>query len=118
MAAAEGIPPLKELEEISKPYQILDMDDGESQDMTVVDYALGKGHIKPARAPEGVTVPILRVQVPSEERPRAANWWDITSKTLIAQMLPALDTWKADERTVTVTKYGRAPSARFGLEVP
>jgi len=55
----------------------------------------------------------------SFERDKALfpDYWDISSKTLVAQLLPQLRLPGYEGKKFTITNYGIAPKARFTLEV-
>lgn len=59
----------------------------------------------------------LRVWVPKEIKLLFPYYWDITSQTLIAQLMPALEAPGWEAKKYKITKYGVAPKARFSLEV-
>jgi hypothetical protein len=106
-----------ELKEIQGPYDILDMKDGETQTMQIRRYEKGTMKIVTAEKPEGKTIPVLRVWCVKETKQIGAPYWDITSQTLIAQMMPYLEAGEYENRKFAVTKYGVAPRARFTLTV-
>ena len=109
--------PLEKLSTLPEPYEVLDMLPGEIQELTIEGWEMGKIFIRPAYAPEGKWIPGLRVLVPKETKPAGLPYFDITSKTLQTQLLSALGPVIVTPRRVRITKYGRAPHARFMLEV-
>jgi len=67
-------------------------------------------------APEEKEIEVLRLHLPPGVKPYPPNYWDITSKTLMAQFLPHLLQPMFERYEYIVTKYGIAPRARFTLE--
>jgi len=112
-----AIPRLELLEELPSPYEIFDVPPETVQEFDPQRYELGKGFIRPARAPEGVWVPILRIWVTRATKPLGAPYWDITAKTLIVTLLPVIDDWIARRLRFRARKVGIAPRARFEIEV-
>jgi len=67
-------------------------------------------------APSEKEVEVLRVHVTEAAKVAPPYYFDITSKTLMAQMIPLLMERDYDRYEYLVTKYGVAPKARFTLE--
>lgn len=97
--------------------EILDLQDRESRTFRVVRFEQGEGKIKTDEAPDGKLVEICRVHVPLEDKLTGPPYWDITSKTLCAQILPLLKDPVQVKRRFTVTAHGVRPRKRFSLEV-
>jgi hypothetical protein len=74
-------------------------------------------NIKTSEEPEGKMIKALRIFVPAQTKPIGVSWYDITSQTLIAQLLPFLEQPNFGNKTFVITKYGVAPKARFTVEV-
>jgi hypothetical protein len=72
-------------------------------------------HPRPLGAPKVIVA--LRVYVPSAIKPLYPDYYDITSQTLIAQLLPYLEAGNYQKKVFTVTKHGSGPDARFSLKV-
>jgi len=102
---------------IESPMEILELADGESRVFTVLKWELGEALIHPTRRPAGVNVRVLRVHVPTQEKPEVPQYWDVTSQTLIGSWAPLLDPGGGGSGRFKVTKKGVAPAARFTLEV-
>jgi len=100
------------------PYEVLDLRDGERVRLRVVSWERGSMTIHPrwAGAPEEKEIPVLRVHLQEGVKPFPPMYYDLTSKTLQAQMLPLLLEPGFDRYEYVVTKYGVAPRARFTLE--
>jgi len=106
-----------ELEELAGPYEIFELVDGEVRELRITDWQLGRVTIYPAHKPTGKVIDALRVNVHPDSKDFFPYYWDITGKTLVAQMVPYLEQPGYRDKVFTVTKYGIAPKARFTLEV-
>jgi len=105
--------------ELEGPFELLDLRDRQSLVLTVLDYKLGITTIHP-RYPGGPLekqIRVLRVHVPREEKAAGVAYWDLTSQTLIAQLLPFLPDLKARKGKVRIQAFGMAPSKRFSVEL-
>jgi len=100
------------------PYELLDLPDRGSVRFRVVSWEQGSILIHPRYegAPEEKEIPVLRVHLAEGVKPYPPMYFDITSKTLMAQMLPMLMERGFERYEYVVTKYGVAPRARFTLE--
>jgi len=107
------------LAELPGPFEILELRDKESITLKVRDWRLGIMRIKPRYegAPSEKVVKVLRLYVPREVKPVGPDYWDITSQTLIYQLLPFLQTPDFRTKTFKITAIGVAPRKRFTVEV-
>jgi len=105
------------LEELPGPYEILELGDREVRSLRIAGWRQGLMRIQTGEVPQGKTIKALRVFVPAETKPVGVSWYDITSQTLIAQILPFLERPNFTTKTFVITKYGTAPKARFTVEV-
>ena len=105
------------MEVLGGPYEILELEDGETLTTKVENWEIGEVMIHPTYKPEGKLIVALRIHVPKESKDYFPYYWDVTSQTLVAQMVPYLRRDDFKTRTYTVTKHGVAPRARFTLEV-
>lgn len=125
--------------DLPKPYEILELADGQKITFHVKGWEQGTIRIFPegwegrvqtmvnrrqideaaatAMRRSGKEIEALRVIVPREEMPPGKMYWDITATTLIAQILPYLQSPDFKGKTFTVTAHGIAPAKRFTLEV-
>ncbi len=125
--------------DLPKPYEILELADGQRVTFHVKGWEQGTIRIFPndwegrvltmlARKQinevtaqdyrtNGKPITALRVVVPKEEMPPGKMYWDITATTLVAQMLPTLQRPDFKDKAFTVTAHGIAPAKRFTLEV-
>ena len=108
----------EELRELVGPYEILDLEDGASVTIRVTTYERGRILIHPryTGAPPEKWIPVLRVHLPPGVKPYPPMYYDITSKTLTAQLWPMLAAPDQERFEYEITKHGVAPRARFTLE--
>jgi len=107
-----------ELRRLVGPYEILDLPDRGSARLRIVSWEQGSMIIHPEYpgAPAEKEIPVLRVHLYPGVKPYPPPYYDITSKTLQAQMLPMLMERGFENYWYVITKYGEAPRARFTLE--
>jgi len=97
--------------------EILELTDGETKALHIAGWELGEMDIQPRDGRPEKRIRVLRVRVPPGEKVAGPAYWDITGQTLIEQLLPYLRQANYRQLTFTITKYGVAPRARFGLKV-
>ena len=102
---------------LSEPMELLELNDGETLTFRVTRWEKEETIIKPAHAPQGKVVTVLRVHVPIEDKPIFPQYWDITSKRAIAQIQPWLEKPGFQNKTFRLTKLGVKPTAHFMLAV-
>jgi len=107
-----------ELRLLMGPYEILDLADRGSVRLRVVSWERGTMiiHPKAVGAPAEKEVEVLRVHLAEGVKLYPPSYYDITSKTLTAQMLPLLLERGFERYEYVITKYGVAPRARFTVE--
>lgn len=111
--------PLKrvdQLEDMPEPFEILEMEDGQTKTLRVVKYREGRMWLEPRDGRPRKQVQVLRVWVPPTDKPTIPPYWDITAKHLINGLLGYLETRGAGTHEFTITKQGKPPVARFRLE--
>ena len=106
------------LRHLPGPYEILDLADRESVRLRVVSWEQGSIVIHPrwAGAPAEKEIPTLRLHLAAGVKPYPPMYYDVTSKTLQAQLLPMLMERGFERYEYVITKFGVAPRARFTLE--
>ena len=102
---------------LPEPMELLDLPDGGVLTTRVLRFEEGEATIKTGRIPDGKVVAVTRIHVPQGDKAHFPFYYDITSKTLRAQLVPLLPGIIARGVRITVTKHGVAPAARFTLEV-
>jgi hypothetical protein len=102
---------------LSEPFEILELADGQTIRLRISNFEWGETVIHPryAGAPAEKRIPVLRLYVPADLKPRGPPYWDLTSKTLQAQLKPLLADLKATGKEFTITAHGTGPSKRFSL---
>jgi len=100
------------------PYEIMELADRQSVTLRVVTWEQGSIVIHPRYegAPSEKEIPVLRVHLWAGYKPYQPMYWDITSKTLMAQLLPLLLERGFENYEYVITAYGVAPRKRFTLE--
>jgi len=104
---------------LPEPYEYLELKDGVSLTLAAVKQEWGEALIKPRYpgAPAEKRIPVLRLTAKEGYKPMGAPYWDITSKTLQAQLRPLLPDLIARGAEFTVTAHGEGPQKRFSLRV-
>ena len=105
------------MEALPGPYEILELEDEETLTTRVLRWTRGEVEIHPAYKPAGKVIVAMRIHVPEADKTYFPFYWDVTSQTLVAQLLPYLEAPGYERRTYTITKHGVAPRARFTLIV-
>lgn len=103
--------------ELPSPFEIFELEDGQTYEMKFIKFEEGEALIHPAYKPQGKWIKVLRVWVTKDVKEFFPYYWDITSSTLVAQLLPMFAVSGANERSYLITKHGVAPKARFSVEV-
>jgi hypothetical protein len=83
----------------------------------VLSWQLGEMQIFPRDTPAGKMVPSLRVHVPLEDKPADVPYWDITSKKLIATLLPILPSIAGTNTYVHIHKDGEGVSSSYSVSI-
>lgn len=102
---------------LEAPMEILELNDGESATFTVTAHQIDAGTIKPASAPGGKLIRILRVHILKTDKPTFPYYWDITGAGAIAQLLPLLDSGAYKDRAFKITAMGDGVKKRHAVEV-
>jgi len=105
--------------QLISPYEIFELRDGESRELTVQKYESGTVVIHPRYpgAPTSKEISAVRLYVPPAEKPAGVPYWDITSQTLIAQLRPFLEAMPPTGLRIRLIAHGIPPSKRYSLEV-
>ena len=105
------------METLPGPYEVLELEDEGILTTKISSFSVGEVLIHPAYKPDGKLIKALRIHVPEADKEYFPFYWDVTSQTLIAQLLPYLEQPGYAQRTYEITKHGVAPKARFTLTV-
>ena len=97
------------------PNEILELGDRESVSLRIVSWEDGSMIIHPkyAGAPPEKEIPVLRLHLAPGVKAYPPQYYDVTSKTLIAQFKPMLGEPGYDRFEYRITAYGVAPRKRF-----
>jgi len=99
------------------PFEILELEDEGTLKTRIQNWELGEVTIHPAYKPDGKQITALRIHVLEQDKDYFPYYWDVTSQTLIAQLVPYLEQPHYELKTYIITKHGVAPRARFSLAV-
>jgi len=104
---------------LSEPFEILELADGVSMRLKVVRFEAGETVIHPRYpgAPAEKRIPVLRLHLAEGYKPTGVPYWDLTSKTLQAQLKPLLANLVATGKEVTITAHGAGPGKRFSVRL-
>ena len=110
---------MAELRRLIGPYELLDLPDHGRVELRITSWERGSLISQPryAGAPAEKEIGALRVHLAPGVKPYPPMYYDITSKTLIAQMLPVLMEPGYVDQVFVITAYGVAPRKRFTLEL-
>jgi hypothetical protein len=106
------------LRQLPGPYEVLDLQDRGSITLRLVSWERGTMIIHPRGpgAPEEKEIDIIRLHLAAGVKATPPNYYDVTSKTLQAQLLPMVLEREFERYEYIITKYGVAPRARFTVE--
>jgi len=104
---------------LSEPFEFLELADGVSITMAARSFEWGEAVIHPryVGAPEEKRIPVLRVHLMPGLKPVGVPYWDLTSKTLQAQLKPLIRSLVETSKEFTITAHGSGPAKRFSLKV-
>ncbi len=102
---------------LAGPFEILDLQDGEVAQFRVLRVETGDVPITPTRTRVTEIVPATRLHLPPGAKRTGLPYWDVTSKTLQAQLAGVDAGGGLVGRTVRITAFGVQPRKRFQLEV-
>lgn len=98
------------------PFEILELRDGESVTLRILDWQLGRSAIRPRDGREPKLIRVLRAFIPAADKPTIPAYWDITSQHLVTALEAALRVGGGAGRRFRITKRGLNAKARFTLE--
>ena len=101
--------------ELGRPYEIYEWRDGEQREFTIMRWEQGQLEIHPRDGRPPKMIDVLRIHVPTEEKPAFPHYWDLTSSRLVAQLRSILETHRGARRRVKVTAIGTAPRTHFSV---
>jgi hypothetical protein len=124
--------------ELAAPMELLDLEHGNSITLRIDRYEQGVTTIHPktitprdvrihmqqnglseppvAGTPIYKQIPVLRVFGTRLDKPSPTRYWDISSLTLQADLMPRLVANEGYGLTVTITAQGQKPTKRYSVE--
>ena len=102
---------------LAEPMELLDLEDQDTLVFRVLRWEEEEAIIKPAHAPQGKVVSVLRLHVSAETKPIFPQYWDVTSKRARALLKPWLERGDFSGKLFKLKKLGVKPTAHFMLEV-
>lgn len=124
--------------ELPEPIELLDLEHGNAISLAIDRFEMGQTlihptqvtprHVRlhmqqnnlsappPAGTPISVMIPVLRVFGVRTDKPSPLHYWDISSKTLQADLLPRLIANQGGTLAVTLTANGYKPTKRYSVE--
>ena len=130
---------MEDVARLPGPHEILELSDGQSLTTGILRWERGAVEIHPYPKGRGKMIRALRIHVPQEHkgdrshylRKISRTWdyvpgrhkgyqpcyWDITSRVLIAPLMPHLERPGFYTRTFIITKHGVDPATGFTVEV-
>jgi len=105
--------------ELAGPFEILELADGETIFLKPVEYEFGEVIIHPRYpgAPPEKKILALRIHVDPATKPFFPYYHDLTSRRLVAGIVPVLDEAIGRGVWLRITKFGVAPRAWFEWSV-
>jgi uncharacterized RDD family membrane protein YckC len=111
------LPELSTLSVLPPPYDLLELQQGQSITFTAVGYSLGSMPIVPKGQTAGKTIYALRVHVEPADKPTVPRYWDVSAGLLIVELWSQLEAAGGRRRRFKITKLGYGVRSRFTLEV-
>lgn len=104
---------------VEEPFEILELADGMTVRLAIKGFEWGETVIHPRYpgAPAEKRIPVLRLFLREGYKPVGPAYWDVTSKTLQAQLKPLLKSLAETGREFTITAHGTGPRKRFTVRV-
>lgn len=124
---------------LPEPYEFLELAPGSSAVINVTGYQDGSAEINPSEVsnrhlriymsqkslsepppsgtPISIEVPVLRLFGQREDKPSPTNYWDVSSKTLRADLLARFSTGLSLPAVIKLTANGAKPFKRYSVEV-
>ena len=108
---------MMELDVLEGPYEFLDLPTGETVTLHPIRWELGRVEFHPPWRPAGVLewARVIRLHLPTTEKPTFPYWFDVGQKTLVPQLEPLLPRARAEGVGITITAVGEGPKKRFSV---
>jgi hypothetical protein len=107
------------LEELTPPYEILELLPATPVVLEILSYKIGKMKISPRfpGAPEEKEVAAVRVYLSERSKPSFPHYYDITSSRLVAQLAPILVAGQWKDFNVQIERDIPGPKAHFSINL-
>lgn len=109
---------LEELEWLSPPYEIVELEAGKTTKLCFEDYEIGKMTISPdwPGAPEEKTIPAIRLHARPGAKRYFPYYWDLTPGRLVHQLAGLLTRGIPPDKCLAIYRTSTGPAAHFAVE--
>lgn len=101
--------------DVAPPYDILELADGESRDLTVTEMGTGSMVITPRDGRPAREIRVTRLTVPQSTKAAPPDYWDVTSQLIQPTLQALLSAPGALPKRIRITKSGSGPSSRLSV---
>lgn len=98
---------------VEAPYDILELAENGFKDLTVTAFERGKMTIAPRDGRAAKEINVVRLTVPTNEKPTPPNYWDVTAQLVLPTLEATLSAPGALPKRIRITKVGTGPSSRL-----
>ncbi len=95
--------------------ELLDLPDGGEATLRVTSWERRQASFVTQKHPESEILSYMRLHLAPGSKTSGPNWWDVTSKTLQAQLAPLLTPEIMATKRVQIRKVGTGVKARFSV---
>ncbi len=108
---------VSELPTLEGPYEFAEVVEGKPLILSPTSFEIGKAQTHPPWTPAGTMIwyEIVRIHVPTTQKPLFPYYWDFGQKTLVPQLKALLPTAKLQNASITVEAVGTGPKKRFSV---
>lgn len=108
---------MMELRVLEGPYEFLDVPTDEEVTFHPIRWELGRVESHPPWRPAGVLEwsRVLRLHLPTTEKPTYPHWFDVGQKTLVPQLETLLPRAAMERVGITIRAVGSGPKKRFSV---
>ncbi len=110
---------LSELEVLVGPYEFLEILEGKPVTFHVIRWELGRAQTHPPWTPEGTLIwyEVLRMHLPTTEKPLFPFYYDVGQKTLVPQLKAVLPQATIQGVGITIAAVGSGAKKRFSVSL-
>lgn len=110
---------IEELPVLEGPYEFLDIPTGTSVTLHPIRFEIGRAQTHPPWTPPGTLIwyKIVRIHVPTTDKPTYPHRWDIGQKTLVPQLEGILPRARAEGVGITIGAVGEGAKKRFSVSL-